>query len=59
LEPAEFVAQDVEAVEVLELLELVVEELVLDFEETATFPFAMLLADEPEEGARAARKPAT
>lgn len=48
-----------EEIEVLELLELVVEELVLDFEETAKFPVAMLLADEPEEGARVARKPAT
>lgn len=43
----------------LELLELVMEEIVLGFEETAKFPVAMLLVDEPEEGARAARKPAT
>jgi hypothetical protein len=49
------VAQDVEAVDVLEVEELVVEEL----EETARLPVAMLVTDELGATALTARKPAT
>jgi hypothetical protein len=49
------VAQDVEAVDVSEAGELVVEEL----EDTARLPVAMLVTDEPGATALTARKPAT
>jgi hypothetical protein len=55
LVPAELVAQDVEAVEVLEVEELVVEEP----EDNARLPVRMIATDEPGATALTARKSAT